>query len=440
MINKLKKLTRSKLVRNIAIVATGTAGAQAIVMAFSPVITRLYGPEAFGLLGAFMAILAIVTPIAALTYPVAIVLPRSDADAKGLAKLSGGLAVGMACLIAVIFLIAGDRLVDLLGLQAIDVFLLLIPLAMMFSAFQQILQQWLIREKKFRITAKAAVMHSIIICTMQAGIGLFYPISTVLIILATISNGLYAALFWLGIKNQIKINITTQQTVIEKESDLSFFGIWALAKRYQDFPIYRAPQDIINAFSQGLPILMLASFFGPAAAGFYTLAKAVMGAPSTLIGKSVGDVFYPRITKAAQDRENLFQLILKATLALTAIGFAPFTLVVAFGPWLFSLIFGAEWITAGEYARWLALFFLFNFINKPSVAAVPVLGIQKGLLFYEIFSTGAKTLGFFAGLYWFDSAIWAVALFSVIGVFAYITMILWVLWCSLRWNDNAKTS
>jgi len=435
VINKLKQLTESKLVRNIAIVATGTAGAQAIGMAFSPVITRLYGPEAFGLLGTFMAILAILTPVAALTYPVAIVLPRSDADAKGLAKLSGGLAVGMACLIALIFLIAGDRLVDLLGLQAIAIFLLLIPLAMMFSAFQQILQQWLIREKKFRITAKAAVIQALILCTIQAGIGLFYPVSAVLIVLATISNGLYAALLWLGIKNQIKINLITQQTVIEKESDLG-----ALAKRYQDFPIYRAPQDIINAFSQGLPILMLASFFGPAAAGFYTLAKAVMGAPSTLIGKSVGDVFYPRITKAAQDKENLFQLILKATLALTAIGFAPFALVVAFGPWLFSCIFGAEWVTAGEYARWLALFFLFNFINKPSVAAVPVLGIQKGLLFYEIFSTGAKTLGFFAGLYWFGSAIWAVALFSVIGVFAYIAMILWVLWCSLRWNDNAKTS
>lgn len=440
MINKLKQLTESKLVRNIAIVATGTAGAQAIGMAFSPVITRLYGPEAFGLLGTFMAILAILTPVAALTYPVAIVLPRSDADAKGLAKLSGGLAVGMACLIALIFLIAGDRLVDLLGLQAIAIFLLLIPLAMMFSAFQQILQQWLIREKKFRITAKAAVIQALILCTIQAGIGLFYPVSAVLIVLATISNGLYAALLWLGIKNQIKINLITQQTVIEKESALSFSGIGALAKRYQDFPIYRAPQDIINAFSQGLPILMLASFFGPAAAGFYTLAKAVMGAPSTLIGKSVGDVFYPRITKAAQDKENLFQLILKATLALTAIGFAPFTLVVAFGPWLFSLIFGAEWITAGEYARWLALFFLFNFINKPSVAAVPVLGIQKGLFLYEVFSTAAKTLGFFVGLYWFDSAIWAVALFSVIGVFAYITMILWVLWRSLRWNDNAKTS
>lgn len=72
----------------MAVVATGTAGAQAITMGFAPIITRLYGPEAFGLLGTFSAILAVLTPMAALTYPIAIVLPKDHADAKGLAKLS----------------------------------------------------------------------------------------------------------------------------------------------------------------------------------------------------------------------------------------------------------------------------------------------------------------------------------------------------------------
>ena len=76
MLTRFKQLGQSKFVRNVAIVATGTAGAQAITMAFAPIITRIYGPEAFGLLGTFMAILAVLTPVAALTYPIAIVLPR----------------------------------------------------------------------------------------------------------------------------------------------------------------------------------------------------------------------------------------------------------------------------------------------------------------------------------------------------------------------------
>jgi uncharacterized membrane protein len=95
---------------------------------------------------------------------------------------------------------------------------------------------------------------------------------------------------------------------------------------------------------------------------------------------------------------------------------------------------------AGEYARWLALFFLFNFINKPAVAAVPVLRIQRGLLVYEIFSTGTKALGLVIGFYWFGSDIWAVALFSVIGVLTYSAMIFWILAHSKRWKLHAQTS
>jgi O-antigen/teichoic acid export membrane protein len=110
-----------------------------------------------------------------------------------------------------------------------------------------------------------------------------------------------------------------------------------------------------------------------------------------------------------------------------------------FGPWLFSLVFGEAWAVAGEYARWLALFFLFNFINKPSVASVPVLGIQRGLLVYELFSTGGKVVGFLVGVYWFDSDVWAVALFSVIGVIAYSAMILWILLRAMQWRKDAKT-
>ena len=47
----------------MSLVATGTAGAQAISMAFAPLITRIYGPEAFGVLGTFMALLPVNFPV-----------------------------------------------------------------------------------------------------------------------------------------------------------------------------------------------------------------------------------------------------------------------------------------------------------------------------------------------------------------------------------------
>lgn len=72
----IKKMTKSRFVRNVAIMATGAAGAQLITVIASPFITRIYGPEAFGIMGTFTALTNIIIPIAALTYPIAIVLPK----------------------------------------------------------------------------------------------------------------------------------------------------------------------------------------------------------------------------------------------------------------------------------------------------------------------------------------------------------------------------
>ncbi len=428
-----RRVWRSRFARNVAVVASGTTAAQAITMAFAPLITRIYGPEAFGLLGTFMAIVTVAIPVAALAYPIAIVLPREDRDALGLVRLSAILSFAVALLATVLLVPGGDWLTATLGAESVAGYLFLIPVVMLFAAWMQIAQQWLIRKKEFGVVARSAVAHSLILNSATTGVGWLHPVGAVLIVLAALGHALHAALLFIGAHRCYRAKAPEGEEGARTP-------LRALAHRHRDFPLYRAPQNFINAASQSLPVLMLAAFFGPLAAGFYTLTKIVMGMPTTLIGKAVNDVFYPRITEAAHNGENLPRHIVQATGALLAIGVVPFGLVVLFGPWLFGLVFGADWVMAGEYARWLALFFLFNFINKPCVAAVPALGIQRGLLVYELFSTGTKALGLVAGFYWFGSDVWAVALFSVIGVLAYSAMMLWILSHAMRWRTDEKTS
>lgn len=419
--NFITRTWKSRFVRSVAVVASGTAGAQAITMAFSPVITRLYGPEAFGLLGVFMAMVQVLVPAAALTYPIAIVLPKDDRDARGLARLAANIALPLSFLVAAVIVIGGEPLMGLLGAREISGFALLLPLAMLFAAFAQIAKQWLIRKKQFHVTARAEVAQALVTNTAKAGIGWFYPLAFVLILLSTAGQAIHAGLLALGIKGSWKAAARDDQ---EKESAPS---LWALAKTHYDFPLYRAPQVLINAISQNLPTMMLAAFFGPASAGFYTICRGVMGLPSNLISRSVGEVFYPRITEAARRGENLTRLILKATLYLAAVGFVPFAVVVAFGPWLFGLVFGAEWTVAGEYARWLAVMMFFFFINKPSVAAVPVLGLQRGLLIYEFFSTGSKLIAIYIGGVLLKNDQLTIVIFSIFGAVAYIFLIAWII-------------
>jgi len=345
-------------------------------------------------------------------------------------RLSIILSFVISIVACVLLVIGGGWLTTVLETQAIESYLFLIPLAMLFAAWAQVAQQWLIRKNEFGIIARTALAHSLIFNCSKAGFGWLYPFGAVLIALATIGHVLQAALLFFGAKRSYRPAVPDSRQQPKALLRELFF-------RYRDFPLYRAPQNFINAASQSLPVLMLAAFFGPAAAGFYTIAQMVMGMPAVLVGKAVSDVFYPRITEAARNGENLPKHIIRATGALFAVGFLPFSLVILFGPWLFSVIFGDEWVTAGEYARWLSVFFFFNFINKPSVAAVPALGIQRGLLLYEIFSTGGKLIGLLAGFYLLKSDLWAVALFSLSGAFTYIVMIFWILYCAnLRLRDE----
>jgi O-antigen/teichoic acid export membrane protein len=433
--SEIKRLAKGRFVRNVAVVTTGAATAQVITIAFAPIITRLYGPEAFGLLGTFMTLVGVLTTIAALSYPIAIVLPKEDSDARGLAQLSVYISLVVAALVAVALLVGGDRLLNLLGAQAIAAFILLIPLNILFAAWLQVAQQWLIRKKQFKVKAKVAVAQAMILNTAKSGIGLFAPLAAVLIVLTTIGGALHAAMLSWGAR--VGKDDANGKKTPNKQTPLI-----ELAKQYYDFPLYRAPQVFINSISRSLPVLMLAALFGPASAGFYVLGRRVLGLPSQLISMSVYEVFYPRITAALHNGENLTRLILKSTVALAGLGVVPFGIIVVFGPWLFGLIFGEQWVMAGEYSRWLAIFSFFLFINRPSMAAVPVLGLQRGLLVYEILSTGSKLLALYIGFVYFADDRVAVALFSTFGATAYIFLIAWVLIISryrvVKYNEPSK--
>lgn len=414
----LRSFFKKKFVRNVIIVASGTAGAQIITMGFSPFITRLYGPEAFGVLGTFIAILAILTPIAALTYPIAIVLPKDDKDAKMVAYLSVKLSMFISVITFLILLLCDDWLVKKLSLQEIQSLLYLIPIAMFFSSCQQVQTQWLIRKKQFHITAKVSVLQAIIMNVAKASIGYFYALSSVLISLTVIGYAVNFILLKIGVKGE-----NEDISIIE----LNKTKFREQAKRYKDFPLYRAPQVALNALSQSLPILMLASFFGPASAGFYSIGRTVLGIPSILIGKSIGDVFYPRISEAINNRENPTPLLIKSTLLLSMIGILPFGLVIAFGPFLFGFIFGSDWVVAGEYARWLALWSYFGFLNRPTIAAISALKLQKFFLLYEVISVLLRGSSLFLGFWVYGSDTISVVLFSISGVLLNVFLIFYTL-------------
>ncbi len=414
---QLVEVFKKKFVKNVLKLAAGTTMAQIIVILFAPIITRLYGPEAFGVLGVFLAIIVIISPIAALAYPLAIVLPTEDRDAKQLVKLSIYLSLIIATIMSVVILFIGGTVANLLNSQSIAPFLYLIPIVMVLSVTLQTTRQWLIRKKLFSIQAKAAIIQAFIVNGTKAGFGLISPFTATLIWISTIGYALHNFFLLKGLKKNNEINNST-------DSVRSSLTLKQVAKKYRDFPLYRSPQTFISAISQNLPIIMLTTLFTPAAAGFYAIGQRVLKMPSTLIGQAIGDVFYPRMSEAVNNKENITRLLIMGTLSMGAVGIIPFGAIIIFGPQLFGFVFGAEWVQAGEYARWMALWIFFDFLAKPSMKTLPALLAQKLHLFESIISLLLRIAGLLIGAYVFKSDLLAIMLYSLAGSFTSLLLVI----------------
>lgn len=418
MFNKIKQLTQSKFARNVAVVATGTAGAQAIAMAFSPAITRIYGPETFGAMGTFIAIFEMISPLAALSYPLAMVLPKQDSDAIGLAKISLWIALLTSLITAVVLILFKTSIVDAFNLHTIEAYILILPITMLFAVLMTISSQWTIRKRLFNLKAKSAIIQALIISLMKAGLGLLNPSAIILIGTTSFGYLLQAVLIGIGIREKNKD---------DNPSTHSSYQVSGLLKQYKDFAYFRTPQIFLNSIGQSLPILMLANLFTPAAVGFYVLARTVLFVPSNLIGTSVAEVFYPKFVETIRNGESGKKLLIKACATLAAIGSLPYLVLIAFGPWLFALIFGADWREAGEYSRWMSAWLFVVLVTRPIIAAIPALALQGLFLAFEAIAVLIRIMAILIGYYWIGSALGAVIAFSLSNVIIYTVLTLLII-------------
>jgi len=411
----ISNLYNNKFVKNVFIVASGSAIAQLIVLLLLPIVTRLYGPEAYGLLGTFLAVTAILAPLAALTFPIGIVLPEKNSEAASIIKLSLIVIgiVGMMSILALAFFF--EHITELLQAESIAHYIYFIPIVILLSGLLDIMSQWLIRTNQYKIIANATVYQPIIAYGGMIVVGLFYPIVTVLIVISVFKTGLTALHMYLLMKFNLGTSkIDFKNTLLSSVDTL---------KKYKNFPLYRAPEVFISGLSQNIPVLLLASLVNPAAAGFYTIGRTALSFPSQLIGKAVGDVFYPRIANASINKESLVLLIRKSTLALMGIGIIPFGIVMIAGPLIFTIVFGGEWLRAGEYAQWIALMSLAMFISRPAVQTLPVINAQRFHLMFTVLMTIARMGALYYGLIVLKDDLKAIAFFSVVSSILYVLLI-----------------
>jgi O-antigen/teichoic acid export membrane protein len=411
------KLPTGDFARNVVTLMTGTTFAQALIILASPILTRLYGPGDYGIAALYTSILAILTVVACWCYQFAIVLPENDEDAANLLALSVLICFGMAALTLVLAALFRIPIAKLLSAPKLAPWLWLMPLSLLEAGLFQTLNYWSTRRKQFARLAARTITQSAVSVSTQVVAGFALHPGMGGLISGTIIGTLTAT-------GQLAMQIFRDEGNILK-SYINRADIKRMSIRYREFPIYSSWGVLLNSASYMLPVLLMGYFFSPAVVGYYALGNSVMSMPMNVVGGSIAQVFFPRATEARRSG-TLDHLTLEMFQRLLSIGFVPILLITIVAPNLFAIIFGARWLIAGEYVRWISLLLLFAFISSPLSGVYNVMERQRDFLIFNVVLFSTRILVIIIGGIE-GNALFTIALFGITGAILYIFLCIYIL-------------
>lgn len=345
--------------------AGGTTIAQAITILVSPILTRLYHPEAFGLVALFATMTSIIGVVACLRYELAILLPKNDDEAANVLGASLLAATFMAAMSGLLVLLCRGPILRLLETEALTSYLWLIPIIVLFSAAYTALNYWNSRMKLFGRQAITRTAQSFTTNGFQLALGSAGLVSAGSLIWGTVGGTIIATLILATLVWREDGPLFRKAVRLDKIVE-SF-------KRHRKLPLFDSWGSLLNMASQQLPILVLGIYFTEVLVGYYALAYRVIYLPMTLIGGAIGQVFFQRAAEVHSKGGDLGALVTVVFRRLVMVALLPSLLITSVGREMFVLIFGSNWIEAGTFAQILGLWMFFRFVSAPLTTLFVVL-------------------------------------------------------------------
>ena len=398
---------RGSFLSHVATLVTGTAISQAITFAAMLVLTRLFAPDAFGLLAVFMTIVSLFSVLGGARYELAIMLPEEDRVAANVFHAATLVLAGICVLSLLAVALFHVRFAAMLSEPLVDSWLWAIPAVLFVSGFYQILGYWCGRMKRFRHVAVSRIAQSSGTVAMQ-----------ILLFLSHANGGVALIGGWIFGQSLGSLVLLVQVLrqdgrFLRKSWDVR--TIPGLLHTYRNFPFYKAPYSFISNSSSQLVVVVIRMFSSLSTVGLYSMASRAIYLPVTLVASSINQVFYEKAaTETAPGRLEAF---VNRVLRIQVVLMTPLLFFAAFESKLvFAAVFGARWTESGAFASFLAfagyMYFLTSWLDR----LFDVNSRQRLALVIEVAGNLGSLVALTLTLAISGSALRAVAVFTVTEV------------------------
>jgi len=412
-----KLLPKSEFARNVLTLFTGTAFAQIIVIAISPLLTRLYTPEDFGILAIYVSLSALVGIIATGRYEFAIVLPEDDKDALSLFALSVLIATGLSvCAFFCIWLL-GSHIAGWYNEPKVEFWLYFIPLTVLLTGFYQALNFWSTRKKQFKNISASKITDSFSGSLFKIAAG----------VKSVGAGGLIAGnIFGQLMANSMLIRFIWNKNLIKDLPHIKT-NIFKQAKIHSAFLKYNSLHAFSDVLQSGIVIFLITAYFGSSILGLFAFTLRMLKTPLGFIGSSVSQVFYQRASEKYANDEDIRPMAKKIVSTLAKIGAPVFLILLLWGSNIFAFIFGEEWYEAGHYASILSPWLYLNFVISPLSVLPMILKKQKTFFLLSLSSHICAVMAIFAGGYILNDLETGLYIFSTVLTLFSLIILSWFL-------------
>jgi len=372
LLNYIEKFKSSAFAKNVAMIAGATLFAQTLSIIISPILTRLYTPEDYGVLALFNSFIIIFSVIGSLNYHKAIPIADNDCQASNILFLCLIILVVLVFSVAVFLTLFDSVIFKLFNSSKLSEYKYLIPISILLVCAYSVFQHWAYRKRNYKLITKTSFQQSIIGSAAKLLLG-FFNTGALGLILGTVASQS------VGIVSLITPYLRTNRLRYEKKEIISNI------KRYSKFPIFTTPGELLYVLSSQLPIFFISALYDVQTVGCFGFANTILGLPLSLLGISIGQVFYAEAANIGKNNPiKLKKEINKLVIASSVAGLVPLLVVIIFGEDLFALIFGEKWREAGVYARILSILAYVSFIVMPIGRVLEIIEKQKEALIMHV--------------------------------------------------------
>jgi O-antigen/teichoic acid export membrane protein len=375
------RLKGNKYLMSFSLLASGSVIAQIFSMLLSPLTTRLYTPEQFGIYTIFITAISLFGPIICLKYEMSIVISKTDRDIYSVIALCLLICIPLSLILSVFYgllFISQEYSGIKLIISIIIIFLLLVTYGL-----NNILVAHNNKNSLYKLISSVTVVKSVVS-------------NGLMVIFGVLNFGVFGLLSSQLIANMAGLRKQSEDINKDKLNQIDLKSIMKVAVKHRNQPKYNALSALINTSIYSSINLFINNTFSAAILGYYSLSYRVLGIPFSVISANIAKVFFDNAVREQERIGSFRQVYIKTLWLLTLVILPLSTLLAILAPWIFSTIFGVEWRTAGIFVRLLSPMFAIRLIAESLTTSFIVAKKQHIEAIFQIFLFVGELIIYFA--------------------------------------------